>query len=334
MSVLECPACGAPIKSVIGTAFLECDYCGSRCTREDAIPGTGPTCESLTMRGEIHLASGQWAAATRCFQRALEIAPMHAPAYYGNLLAALNCKDDGELSTRSPSFRDHPDFQNALRFADDALRRKLEAALRKAEENEAHRLEQARLKEEARRAKDAKKAEMLARHQQEYQALIDRNRRKMWRMWLLSIGTLFIHLIIYAVIESAVDQFFGYNLLGSVVDEILTYGSGAIVFSIPAMILMTTVMLHKAYGRAQEQKFFTLSLLCLAISLLSYLACVYGALVSIVHFPWLIVPLLVLILPCAVVYPIIFTARNKIKPLPQLKEEQRRELDELYASKP
>lgn len=323
MNALKCPNCGAPMKPVIGTAFLDCEYCGSRCTRDAVGTGTGPTSESLTMRGEICLKAKQWGYAANCFQRALEIAPTYAPAYYGSLLAHWNCIDDEELSTKAPIFGNDSNYQNALRFGDQALQLKLEGALRKANENEAFRIEKARLEEKVRQKREQKRQETVARHKVEYQALIKRNRRVIWCMCLLSLlvtGISFLSL-------SGVNQII-YEFVGSYSYDIEEPGLTCyliLVLCIPAIPCRSVSMFKKAYG-IEGKKTFVIAILFLVPSFILYVINSVAIIIEIMQQPIYILTFLLAVIPAGVVYINILGAGRFIKPLKQLEEAQQQEL--------
>ena len=76
-------------------------------------------------RAHMALEEGDWVAADEYCERVLDFDPECAEAYFGKLLAELRCRNPEELKNRKEPFDHYNNYQKALRFADDKLKRTL-----------------------------------------------------------------------------------------------------------------------------------------------------------------------------------------------------------------
>ena len=106
---------------------------------------------SLLKRALIFLEEEQWGKADDYCEQALDIEPENSQAYVIKLMIRAQVKKEEDLANANASYASWSSYQNALRFADDALKKKLTAYLQSTEESirlkelEATRKEQERL---------------------------------------------------------------------------------------------------------------------------------------------------------------------------------------------
>ncbi|MDR2569858.1 MAG: hypothetical protein LBD23_06120 [Oscillospiraceae bacterium] len=86
----------------------------------------GATAESLTERGFIFLEDKEWEKAAGYFDNALDLNPKFAPAYIGLLCAELKIKKEEKLTYHTGTLDYLPNYQKALRFADENYKIKIE----------------------------------------------------------------------------------------------------------------------------------------------------------------------------------------------------------------
>ena len=156
MAALVCDVCGG--KLVMGTGGIAvCDSCGMEHSKDrmqekvQEIKGTVEVSniagiESLMTHAYLALEDSKWGAASDeykkqgYFDRVLDIDPKYAPAYIGKLCADISkgrwegkndlfayvIHKEEDLARYYKPLDDMPNYQKAIRFADDAYRAKLE----------------------------------------------------------------------------------------------------------------------------------------------------------------------------------------------------------------
>ncbi|MCL1994745.1 MAG: TIR domain-containing protein [Defluviitaleaceae bacterium] len=91
---------------------------------------TSPGVDSLMKRGWLFLEDKDWKQAEEYFDKVLDIAPEHAPAYIGKLCAQEKVAHESDLpfgeNKKLVTFTNNSNYSKALRFADAAYRAKLE----------------------------------------------------------------------------------------------------------------------------------------------------------------------------------------------------------------
>ncbi|MBR5135169.1 MAG: hypothetical protein IKV35_06185 [Clostridia bacterium] len=88
-----------------------------------------PPIEPLVKRMFMFLEDGDWASADTYCEKVLDLDPERAEAYVGKLMVALKLSHREQLSDCNASFEEHPFFQKAMRFGDDALKTELQGHL-------------------------------------------------------------------------------------------------------------------------------------------------------------------------------------------------------------
>jgi len=151
MAVLACDVCGG--KLVMGAGGVAvCDSCGMEHSKDrmqekvQEIKGTVQVSniagiESLMKRGRLALEDSDWEQANDYFGKVLDIDAEYAPAYVGKLCANISrirhgwqennlfvytIKKEADLARYYKPLDDEPDYQKAIRFADEAYRAQLE----------------------------------------------------------------------------------------------------------------------------------------------------------------------------------------------------------------
>lgn len=143
-----CQGCGSPVPE--GMRF-----CG-RCGRE--VVFSGPVdAEALLRRAELFLEDEDWIGADDQCEKVLDVQPENARAYLIKLMARLKLKKEEGLAQASVSYGDWHSYRNALRFADDGLRERLEAYLESTEESIRLREAERLVREEAQRLEEEQK---------------------------------------------------------------------------------------------------------------------------------------------------------------------------------
>lgn len=84
-----------------------------------------PNNASLYDRGMLFLEDGDWVKATTYFEKSLDTNPYHALSYVGLMLSQRHLKNAEDLSKSSALFDNDPNYQKALRYADDDLKKQL-----------------------------------------------------------------------------------------------------------------------------------------------------------------------------------------------------------------
>ncbi len=84
------------------------------------------TTDSLLKRMFIYLEDGDWANADQYSERVLDIDPENAKAYLGKLMAELRVPTQEQLKNYAQPFDNRNSYQKAYRYADSALKRRLE----------------------------------------------------------------------------------------------------------------------------------------------------------------------------------------------------------------
>ena len=81
---------------------------------------------ALLKRGDLALEDGDFTAAEAFYEQALNSEPENAYAYFGKLMAQLKVRKKSELAAREFPFDGNLNYQKALRFADEGLKKELE----------------------------------------------------------------------------------------------------------------------------------------------------------------------------------------------------------------
>jgi len=151
MAALACDICGGNLVMDASGDFAVCESCGMKHTKDrlkakaQEITGTVKvsniaSIESLMKRGRLALEDSKWGDAMGYFDKALDIDPEYAPAYIGKLCADIShyrevknndlfayvINKEEDLARYYEPLDDMPNYQKAIRFADDAYRAKLE----------------------------------------------------------------------------------------------------------------------------------------------------------------------------------------------------------------
>lgn len=79
----------------------------------------GPGVSSLHKRAVLFLEDSDWDSATDYFDRILDIDPEYAPAYIGKVQVKNQMRREADLARCKEPLSSDPDYQKALRFADD-----------------------------------------------------------------------------------------------------------------------------------------------------------------------------------------------------------------------
>ncbi len=95
----------------------------------------------LLRRATLFLEDEDWDSADAYAEKVLDLEPENARAYLIKLMAERRVSSEDELGRQSALLADSPNYKKALRFADDALKKRL-SDYNKAIENEEARLEQ------------------------------------------------------------------------------------------------------------------------------------------------------------------------------------------------
>jgi hypothetical protein len=90
------------------------------------ITTAAPSVESLMTRGHLTLEDGHWNEAHNFFDRVLDIDAKHAPAYIGKLCVELKYKHKEDLANHETTLENMPNYQKAVRFADEEYKAKIE----------------------------------------------------------------------------------------------------------------------------------------------------------------------------------------------------------------
>ena len=174
---------------------------------------SGPDANSLLRRGELFLGDGDWNNAHLYFDKVLDIQPECAEAYRGKLLANNHVHTVDELRTIQTPFGADHNYQKAVAFGSDAMRKALKEALavveQTAQENQRKKdQEQERLHQEAeerKRQEEARRAEELAQRLEHEEK--QRIYRRFNRTLAIAIGAVNVILLILYWIFSGIGQF-------------------------------------------------------------------------------------------------------------------------------
>lgn len=145
-----CNKCGASIPE-------DSQFC-HKCGKAQDIANTVQS-ETLLKRAQILLQEGELGRADDLCERVLDMEPENAQAYVIKLMIRAQVKEEEDLARAEQSYAQWNSYQSACRFADDALRDKLEGYLRQTEEairlkereEQERQEEQRRLREEQRK---------------------------------------------------------------------------------------------------------------------------------------------------------------------------------------
>ena len=135
--IFECENCGteystewakAKIQEITGTVKVEGTVEVTGKVQVDGLVQVDITAnkEALLRLGELALEGRKWDEATDFYDKVLNLEPENAMAYLGKLLAKHNCTSIKGLETAKWLFDTDRDYQNALRFADYALKKQLQ----------------------------------------------------------------------------------------------------------------------------------------------------------------------------------------------------------------
>ncbi len=79
----------------------------------------------LLRRAFMFLEDGEWNSANEYCEKVLDVEPENAEAYLGKLMAELHVKNRDDLKNQPQPFDDRNNYRKAMRFGDDALKKKL-----------------------------------------------------------------------------------------------------------------------------------------------------------------------------------------------------------------
>ena len=152
MAAISCDICGGGLSMDPSGDFANCDSCGLKHTKDrlktkaQEITGTVEVSnmaglESLMKRGNMALEDEKWHEASKYFDQVLDINPEYVPAYVGKLCLAVTnlifdgnendlflfkVKKEADLARYYKPLDDLPEYQKAIRFADETYRVQLE----------------------------------------------------------------------------------------------------------------------------------------------------------------------------------------------------------------
>ena len=139
MRAIECPNCKASLEKITsGQKHTVCSFCRttidlSDLTRDIKASSVELQCERdedpWLEKGFIFLEEREWEVANRQFRTVLHDEPKSAQAYLGLLLAELQLTNEEELENYATPLSDlseNINYRMLMRFADDALRQRLE----------------------------------------------------------------------------------------------------------------------------------------------------------------------------------------------------------------
>ena len=134
----KCTNCGANLEVDSSNDAAVCKYCNAAFIVEKAINnynianahisaenltvnigGESPTVTSMMKRAHLALEDKNWGQADGYFDKILDIAPEHAPAYIGRLMSELKISKEGNLARLTADLSGYANFQKGLRFADE-----------------------------------------------------------------------------------------------------------------------------------------------------------------------------------------------------------------------
>ena len=100
-------------------------------------PGAGAVISTapLLKRAFLSLEDGDWTKADALCEQVLNLEPENADAYLAKLMAGKRVKRREELAECEDSFADDPNYQRAIRFGGEALRKELDGYLAALEKN-------------------------------------------------------------------------------------------------------------------------------------------------------------------------------------------------------
>ena len=104
-------------------------------TRQAISINTNASADALIKRGMLFLEDSDWSKADAYFENALDADPTNSSAYIGKMLVDLRLTSINSLETSLTPIGDNPNYQKALRFADDKTRSIVEGYSRQIAEN-------------------------------------------------------------------------------------------------------------------------------------------------------------------------------------------------------
>lgn len=135
---MVCEACGASLQD----GLQVCGQCGKRQEYSDFA-----VANPMLRRAALFLEDEDWGRADDYCEQVLNQEPENARAYVIKLMARLKMKDERNLGEAPISFEDWNCYQKAYRYADDALRNRLEGYLASTKQR-LERCEEERLRRE------------------------------------------------------------------------------------------------------------------------------------------------------------------------------------------
>ena len=94
--------------------------------KETVVTAGNANTAPLLKRAFMFLEDGDWNGANEYCEKVLDIDPENAQAYLGKLMAELRVKHQDDLKNCAQPFNERNNFQKALRFADDTLKKELQ----------------------------------------------------------------------------------------------------------------------------------------------------------------------------------------------------------------
>ena len=93
--------------------------------KETVITGGNNNTAPLLERAFMFLEDGDWDSANEYCEKVLDIDPKNAQAYLGKLMAEIHVRKQDSLQDQAAPFDGYSNYQKAIRFADDSLRKAL-----------------------------------------------------------------------------------------------------------------------------------------------------------------------------------------------------------------
>ena len=233
MIVVECPKCKGSLQVNENLEKIFCMYCRAEVvvkSPEQTGGGAGATADSLIKRGFLLVEHQDWEKAVEVFDQAANIDPENAQVYLGMLLTEARVKKENALGNHDQPLTKYPSYQKAIRFADPALREKLEKFNELAQKNAARKQQQ-----RDRQKEHDKHAEALRNSQ-----VSDLKRRLKRYFWICLGATLIIAILLMEIITRLVNGF-------GMGEMVARFGTDYIIDALFVAVIFLVILLPIAY---------------------------------------------------------------------------------------